>query len=129
MMRAEGFDPERVSTLFAPPTGRGIDLLKKGEVDAYAGFYYSELWRARGAGVAIAQIRPANYGVDFYGPGCGSGTRLSSSVSGRRAFRAGTMRWNIPRKSPIASPPNCRARSRSASGRNSSASLPPMSRD
>ena len=68
MMRAEGIDPDRVPGVMTDDNlGRGVDMLKSREVDAYVSFYFGEVWRARQAGIEIAQIRPANYGVDFYG--------------------------------------------------------------
>ena len=67
MMRSEGIDPDRTQSVVTEANARGLDLLANGDVDAFVGFYYSEAWRARGSGIEIAQIRPASYGVDFYG--------------------------------------------------------------
>jgi ABC-type nitrate/sulfonate/bicarbonate transport system substrate-binding protein len=68
MMRGEGIDPNRVPTVpIDNSVGRGMDLLKRGEVDGFVSYTFVEQWQARQAGIEIAQIRPANYGVDFYG--------------------------------------------------------------
>jgi len=47
MMRAEGIDPDRVPAVMVDDNlGRGMDMLKSGEVDGYVSFYFGELWRA-----------------------------------------------------------------------------------
>lgn len=67
MMRAEGLDPDAAVAVYAEADARGLELLRDGAIDAYIGYYYSELWRARLAGLAITNLRPSAYGVDFYG--------------------------------------------------------------
>jgi signal transduction histidine kinase len=93
MMRAEGFDPDRVpAVLVDDDLGRGMDMLKSGEVDGYVSFYFGELWRARQAGVEISQIRPTNYGVDFYGDTLfTSATLLDANPALVRKFKEATL--------------------------------------
>ena len=67
MMRAEGLDPDAAVAIYAEADGRGLALLRDGQIDAYIGYHYAELWRARAAGLQITQLRPSAYGVDFYG--------------------------------------------------------------
>ncbi len=68
MLDAEGIDSQQVAPALSPNwQGRSIDLLQNGELDAYTGYTLTALWRARQLGMTLSILRPATYGIDFYG--------------------------------------------------------------
>ncbi len=73
MLRAEGIDPATVGGQLG---GHGFTMLRDGQIDAYAGYTFSALWRSRQIGMEITVLRPSTYGVDFYGDGLFVNERL-----------------------------------------------------
>jgi len=68
MLDAEGIDPERAPLEY---TGNLDDvstkLLLEGEIDAFLGWIFPALWPANQSQGAVSVLRPASYGIDFYG--------------------------------------------------------------
>ncbi|MBT6241077.1 MAG: PAS domain S-box protein [Rhodospirillaceae bacterium] len=67
VLKAEGIDLSDITSIVEGERGRPFSLLKEGKIDAYAGYTLTALWRAKSEGVSISLLRPAAYGVDFYG--------------------------------------------------------------
>ena len=66
MMRAEGIDPDQFekSTDFA---FHWADAIQEGRSDAIVGYLFDIPWQAQELGLKLTTLRPATYGVDFYG--------------------------------------------------------------
>lgn len=68
MLTAEGIDPAALKAYFHEAAGqKSIDLMAAGQLDAYVGYPLTANWQAKQNGVQITTLRPASYGVDFYG--------------------------------------------------------------
>ena len=68
ILHAEGISSDAVKgVLSGRELGRSADLLAQKQIDAYVGFSLTGLWQAKQKGVSVTLIRPATYGVDFYG--------------------------------------------------------------
>ena len=75
MLRAENIDPALVPQQRIQ--GRlGLHDLAKGVADVATGFTISADWVARNLGLRLTSLRPAAYGVDFYGEALFSHRRL-----------------------------------------------------
>lgn len=66
MLRAEGLDPNRVTTVKLD-IGNGLALLVDGEVDVIPGYTLSTPLLLRQQGLAFQELHSRRYGVDFYG--------------------------------------------------------------
>ncbi len=66
MLKAEGIDPDSVATNEAEANPAVLELLD-GRAEIAAGSVLSTGWIAGRAGVELTALRPASYGVDFYG--------------------------------------------------------------
>ena len=66
MLRAENINPDMVK-LQKFKERLGLFDLAKGNVDVASGFTISAGWVAKELGIKITRLRPASYGVDFYG--------------------------------------------------------------
>ncbi|MCH7778074.1 MAG: PAS-domain containing protein, partial [Gemmatimonadetes bacterium] len=66
MLRAENIDPSLVSQQHIQ-SKLGIYDLAKGVADVATGFTISADWLAAELGLRLTKLRPATYGVDFYG--------------------------------------------------------------
>lgn len=66
VLKAEGINPDTLDIISDRGT-RPFTRLKNKEIDAYAGYTLTGLWRARQEGLAVNVLRPASYGIDFYG--------------------------------------------------------------
>lgn len=66
MLRSEGLDTTQIprSTDFSK---FGLEALQAGQIDAVVGFSLDILWTASKANMSLRRLRPAVYGVDFYG--------------------------------------------------------------
>ncbi|MBF0468409.1 MAG: ABC transporter substrate-binding protein [Desulfamplus sp.] len=64
LLRAEGIDPELVPSVEHVPE---IDPFVKGIVDVIPGYSITIPYEIKKYGIEINNIRPSNYGVDFYG--------------------------------------------------------------
>ena len=68
MMKAEGIDTHEAKAFHqSNRKGRPFDLLAHKEIDAYAGYTWTALWRAKEAGIEVSVLKPSTYGIDFYG--------------------------------------------------------------
>ncbi len=76
MLRAEGIDPDNVG---GKMDGHGFNMLVEGEIDAYAGYTLTALWRSKKQGQTLTILRPSTYGIDFYGDGLITSDRLIKS--------------------------------------------------
>ena len=65
MLRAEGIDLERLATV--PLTPGSLDDLAAGRVDVVPGYRFAFPLRALEMGLPLHELRPASYGIDFYG--------------------------------------------------------------
>ena len=65
MLRVEGIDPDRISTV--PLHATTLNDLGAGLVDAIPGYGIALPLRAKELGIAVRELRPASYGIDFYG--------------------------------------------------------------
>lgn len=70
MLKAESIDPQDLSLirnekLSSVPAF--AESLFAGEVDVIPGYSLSVLWAARQQGIELTRLRPATYGIDFYG--------------------------------------------------------------
>ena len=78
VLKAEGIAVSSVPTVFLHGKQvRPFNLFQSGKVDAYAGYLLTGLWRAKQAGIDISTLRPASYGVDFYGDALFTTQRLT----------------------------------------------------
>ena len=118
MLRAENIDPALVPQQRIQ--GRlGLHDLAKGVADVATGFTISADWVARNLGLRLTSLRPAAYGVDFYGEALFSHRRLIDDDPGmvQRFVAASLKGWEyalthpeqiadriareLPRKVPI----------------------------
>jgi ABC-type nitrate/sulfonate/bicarbonate transport system substrate-binding protein len=65
MLRVEGIDPDRISTVSVHASS--LNDLPAGLVDAIPGYGIALPLRAKELGIAVRELRPASYGLDFYG--------------------------------------------------------------
>jgi signal transduction histidine kinase len=66
MLAAEGIDPARIPVVRYPPN-RLLRALADGEYDMTFGYSLSAPWEQRELGVSFGELRPADYGIAFYG--------------------------------------------------------------
>ncbi|MCG8617073.1 MAG: PAS domain S-box protein, partial [Desulfobacterales bacterium] len=64
MLKAEGFDPEHIEPY---PHQPGLAHLISGKVDVAPGYAINIPFTAKTNGVELNEIRPVQYGIDFYG--------------------------------------------------------------
>lgn len=64
MLKAEGIDPTKLKSY---PHQPGIDHLVSGMVDVVPGYTLNIPYTAHAQNIAINEIRPVEYGIDFYG--------------------------------------------------------------
>lgn len=70
MFRLEGIEVTLLNKVKLPkdvPSYKSLDPLISNEVDAVPVYALSSLWAAHKSGAQVHRIRPAAYGVDFYG--------------------------------------------------------------
>ena len=70
MMLAEGLDINQAQefSLFDPDQhAQPFTLLAQNEIDAYPGYVWTALWRAKQEGLDVSVLKPSAYGIDFYG--------------------------------------------------------------
>lgn len=68
VLEAEGINPSRVKPVMSDKwDGASVEHLLSGRLDAYTGYTLTALWKARQKGITLTVLRPATYGVDFYG--------------------------------------------------------------
>jgi len=68
VLRKEGIDPDKVTGLNgADAVGSPFNHLAAGEIDAYAGYRLTALWRAKQKKIRLTVLTPSAYGVDFCG--------------------------------------------------------------
>lgn len=70
MLQAEGLPPASVHFLHAPARQSVLERIQSvldGKVDVMPGYAFSIPWYAQEQGIEITSLRPAAYGVDFYG--------------------------------------------------------------
>jgi signal transduction histidine kinase/ActR/RegA family two-component response regulator len=66
MLAAEGIDPQQIAVVRFPPN-RVLAELAAGTYDMVFGYSLSAPWEAREIGMALGELRPADYGIAFYG--------------------------------------------------------------
>ncbi len=64
LLHAEGIDPATVTPY---PHQMGIDHLLRGDVDVIPGYEISAAFQFQLAGIPVETLRPADYGIAFYG--------------------------------------------------------------
>ncbi|HZF76938.1 MAG TPA: ABC transporter substrate-binding protein [Acetobacteraceae bacterium] len=66
MLAAEGIDPARIPVVPYPPN-RLLQAMSEGAFDMIFGYALSAPWEQRELGVQFGEMRPADYGIAFYG--------------------------------------------------------------
>ena len=102
MLRAEHIDPDLVEV--RPITEKlGLYDLVRGHADVVAGYTISAAWVAQELGVNLTQLRPAAYGIDFYGSAIFAHQRLIDSTPGlAERFTAASLKgWEYALQHPI----------------------------
>ncbi|HET6521714.1 MAG TPA: ABC transporter substrate-binding protein, partial [Geminicoccaceae bacterium] len=82
VLRAEGIDPEAIGSAPRPAAGEGWRELVEGRIDVLPGYRISAPYFARRAGVALRRLRPAAYGVSFYGDSLFTHERVTGRDAG-----------------------------------------------
>ncbi|GBC62351.1 hypothetical protein DENIS_3323 [Desulfonema ishimotonii] len=99
MLRAEGID---LNWLSAYPHQPGITHLADGRVDVVPGYRISVPYDARKQGMHLKVLRPADYGVDFYGDSLFCSRKLIEREADRvhRFVRASLKGWEYALRHP-----------------------------
>jgi signal transduction histidine kinase/CheY-like chemotaxis protein len=92
MLAAEGIDPGRIEVVPYPPD-RLLRALAEGAYDMVFGYALSAPWEARELGVEFGELRPADYGIAFYGDSLFTRSDLARSDPDKvRRFREASLR-------------------------------------
>lgn len=105
ILKAEGIDPASIKTPDGLPVGkRPMDLLAEDKIDAFPGYTLGVVWVAKESNIPLTILRPATYGVNFYGDSLFASERLTKKIRNlsvdlsKPASRDGNTRWKIQRK-------------------------------
>lgn len=101
MLKAEGIDP---TSLTSHPHRPGFEALLRGEVDVIPGHEITLPFTAERRGISLRKIRPATYGIDFYGDSLFTSTAQATADPGlvSRFLRASLRGWRYALEHPEA---------------------------
>ena len=78
VLRGEGINPDLLKNI-AYPASEIPNKFLDGSIDAYVGYLLAGPWKAQQRGVVISIMKPATYGIDFYGDSLFTRTELTHS--------------------------------------------------
>ena len=101
VLAAEGVDISLVKWVEVG-AGEEAQLLSEGKIDAYMGFWPASRWRLLELGLSPRFLRPAMYGVDFYGDAIFTTFRLADENPElvRRFVAASLQGWHFHAEHP-----------------------------
>ena len=91
-LKAEGVDPDKLKSVPLEP-GQHVAALADGRVEAVPGLAWDLPWREHEKGLAVKDINPADYRVEFYGDTLFTVRRFAEAKPEvTRAFRAASLK-------------------------------------